>query len=46
MDIDLYRRAFVEAFLEAIRSPGMVAAFEQYRKIMSDVSAHGTDLGF
>jgi glucose/mannose transport system substrate-binding protein len=34
MDIDLYRRAFVEADVEAMRSPGMVAAFEQYRKMI------------
>jgi glucose/mannose transport system substrate-binding protein len=36
MDIDLYRRAFVEADTEAMRSPEMVAAFEQFRRMMND----------
>ncbi|MCU0854805.1 MAG: ABC transporter substrate-binding protein [Rhodobacteraceae bacterium] len=34
MDVDLYRAAFVEGDVEALRSPGMVAAFEQYRKMI------------
>jgi glucose/mannose transport system substrate-binding protein len=34
MDIDLYRKAFVEADLAAIRSEGMVKAFAQYRKMI------------
>ena len=34
MDVDLYRRAFTEADPEAMRSPEMVAAFEQYRKMV------------
>jgi glucose/mannose transport system substrate-binding protein len=34
MDIDLYRKAFVEGDVEAMRSEKMVAAFEQYRKMI------------
>jgi glucose/mannose transport system substrate-binding protein len=34
MDIDLYRAAFVKADLDALRSDGMVKAFEQYRKMI------------
>lgn len=34
MDIDLYRDAFVEADPEAMRSDEMIAAFEQYRKMI------------
>jgi glucose/mannose transport system substrate-binding protein len=30
-DLDLYRKAFVEGDVEALRSPGMVKAFEQMR---------------
>jgi glucose/mannose transport system substrate-binding protein len=36
MDIDLYRKAFVEGDPEAVRSPEMVAAFEQFRKMITD----------
>lgn len=35
MDIDLYRKAFTEADIEAIRSDEMVAAFAQYRKMIN-----------
>src|SRR5580704_13913664 len=35
MDIDLYRKAFVEGNTEAMRGPGMVAAFEQFRKMIN-----------
>jgi glucose/mannose transport system substrate-binding protein len=35
MDIDLFRKAFVEGDVEAMRSPKMVAAFEQYRKMIN-----------
>lgn len=35
MDIDLYRKAFTEADVDAIRSDGMVAAFAQYRKMVN-----------
>ncbi|HEX2891415.1 ABC transporter substrate-binding protein [Vineibacter terrae] len=34
-DIDLFRKAFVEGDTEAMRSPGMVKAFEQYRRMVS-----------
>jgi glucose/mannose transport system substrate-binding protein len=34
MDIDLYRKAFTEADVDAMRSDGMIAAFEQYRKMV------------
>jgi glucose/mannose transport system substrate-binding protein len=34
LDIDLYRKAFVEADLEALRSDGMVKAFAQYRRMI------------
>jgi glucose/mannose transport system substrate-binding protein len=34
LDLNLYRKAFVEADLAALRSPGMVKAFEQYRKMI------------
>lgn len=34
MDIDLYRKAFQEADLEALRSQGMVDAFAQLRKMV------------
>lgn len=34
-DIDLYRKAFVEGDVEAMRSPGMVKAFEQMRLMTS-----------
>ncbi len=30
-DIDLFRKAFVEGDIDALRSPGMVKAFEQFR---------------
>jgi len=43
MDIDLYRKAFMEADLDALRSPGMIAAFDQMRlmvdKYMDDAIA-------
>jgi glucose/mannose transport system substrate-binding protein len=35
LDIDLYRKAFVEGNTDAMRSPGMVAAFEQFRKMIN-----------
>src|SRR6201993_88051 len=35
MDMDLFRKAFVEGSTEAMRSPKMVAAFEQYRKMIN-----------
>jgi glucose/mannose transport system substrate-binding protein len=35
MDIDLFRKAFVEGNADAMRSPGMVAAFEQFRKMIN-----------
>jgi glucose/mannose transport system substrate-binding protein len=35
MDIDLFRKAFVEGNTDAMRSPGMVAAFEQFRKMIN-----------
>ncbi len=34
MDIDLYRKAFVEGSVDALRSDGMVKAFAQYRKMI------------
>jgi glucose/mannose transport system substrate-binding protein len=34
-DIDLYRKAFVEADVDALRSPGMVKAFDQMRLMVS-----------
>lgn len=34
-DIDLYRKAFVQGDVEAMRSPGMVKAFEQMRLMTS-----------
>ena len=39
MDIDLYRSAFVENDVEAMRSDGMVAAFERYRKMIGWMDA-------
>jgi glucose/mannose transport system substrate-binding protein len=33
-NIDLFRKAFVEGNTEAMRSPGMVKAFEQYRQMV------------
>src|ERR1700721_742186 len=35
LDIDLFRKAFVEGHTDAMRSPKMVAAFEQYRKMIN-----------
>jgi glucose/mannose transport system substrate-binding protein len=35
MDLDLFRKAFVEGNTDAMRSPGMVAAFEQFRKMIN-----------
>jgi glucose/mannose transport system substrate-binding protein len=35
LDIDLYRKAFTEADISALRSPGMVKAFEQYRRMIN-----------
>jgi glucose/mannose transport system substrate-binding protein len=35
LDIDLFRKAFVEGNVDAMRSPKMVAAFEQYRKMIN-----------
>jgi glucose/mannose transport system substrate-binding protein len=35
MDIDLFRKAFVQGNTDAMRSPGMVAAFEQFRKMIN-----------
>ena len=35
MDMDLFRKAFVEGNTEAMRGPGMVAAFEQFRKMIN-----------
>lgn len=34
MDVDLYRKAFVEADVAAMRSEGMVKAFEQLRRMV------------
>ncbi len=34
-DIDLYRKAFVEGDVEALRSPGMIKAFEQMKLMVS-----------
>jgi len=34
IDLDLYRKAFVQADLGALRSDAMVKAFEQYRKMI------------
>jgi glucose/mannose transport system substrate-binding protein len=34
-DIDLFRKAFVEGDTEALRSPGMVKALEEFRTIVS-----------
>jgi glucose/mannose transport system substrate-binding protein len=34
MDIDLYRAAFVKGDVDAMRSDGMVKAFDQYRKMI------------
>ena len=34
MDIDLYRKAFVEGDVDALRSDGMIKAFDQYRKMI------------
>lgn len=34
MDIDLYRKAFEQADVKALRSEGMIKAFEQYRKMI------------
>jgi glucose/mannose transport system substrate-binding protein len=34
MDLDLYRKAFAEADLDALRSQGMIDAFAQYRKMV------------
>ena len=34
-DIDLFRKAFVEGDIDALRSPGMVKAFEQMRLMVS-----------
>ncbi len=36
MDIDLYRKAFMEADLDAMRSPEMIAAFEQMRLMVDN----------
>jgi glucose/mannose transport system substrate-binding protein len=36
MDPELYRQAFVEGDPEAMRSDGMIAAFEQMRKMVTD----------
>jgi glucose/mannose transport system substrate-binding protein len=35
LDIDLYRKAFVQADMGALRSDGMVKAFAQYRKMIN-----------
>ena len=35
MDLDLFRKAFVEGNTDAMRSPEMVAAFEQCRKMIN-----------
>jgi glucose/mannose transport system substrate-binding protein len=35
MDLDLFRKAFVEGNTDAMRSPGMVASFEQFRKMIN-----------
>ena len=35
LDLDLFRKAFVEGNTDAMRSPGMVAAFEQFRKMIN-----------
>jgi glucose/mannose transport system substrate-binding protein len=34
MDIDLYRKALVQGDVDALRSPKMIAAFAQYRKMI------------
>lgn len=41
MDADLFRRAFVEGEVDAMRSDQMVAAFAQFRKMMSDYTDPG-----
>ena len=35
MDIDLYRKAFVQADMNALRSDGMVKAFAQFRRMIN-----------
>lgn len=35
MDIDLFRKAFVEGDLKALRSDGMAKAFDEYRTLLS-----------
>src|SRR6201987_1406272 len=35
LDIDLFRKAFVEGNADAMRSPRMVAAFQQFRKMIN-----------
>lgn len=41
MDIDLYRKAFVEGDPEALRSDGMIKAFDEMRLIMSKYTDPG-----
>jgi glucose/mannose transport system substrate-binding protein len=46
-DIDLFRKALVEGDVEAMRSPGMVKAFEQFRTMITkymDPAIAGRDL--
>jgi glucose/mannose transport system substrate-binding protein len=37
MDMDLFKKAFVEGSSDAMRSDGMVKAFEQYRKMINNM---------
>lgn len=41
MDLDLYRQAFVEGNPDALRSEGMIAALEQFRKMMTEYTDEG-----
>lgn len=45
MDIDLYRKAFIALDLDALRGPGMAAAFDQLRKMVNwtDAGMAGRD---
>ena len=45
MDIELYRKAFIELDLDALRGPGMAAAFDQLRKMVgwTDAGMAGRD---
>src|SRR5690606_27899475 len=41
MDLDLYRQAFVVGNPDALRSEGMIAALEQFRKMMTEYTDEG-----